>query len=57
MIETFQGIKGVGPALAEELYANGFYSIEDINEASRSELLEIDGIGKAFSKTIKDNLD
>jgi len=57
VIENLQKIQGIGPSLAEEIYAEGFYSIEELKEASESELLEINGIGKSFSKTIKDDLD
>jgi len=56
-IKAFQEIQGVGPSLAEELYANGFHSIDELKEASQSELLKINGIGESFSKTIKENLD
>ncbi|MFW5946256.1 MAG: helix-hairpin-helix domain-containing protein [Candidatus Natronoplasma sp.] len=57
VIETFQKIQGVGPSLAEEIYAEGFHSIEELRDAPESELLEINGIGKSFSKTIKEDLD
>lgn len=57
IIESFQTIQGVGPSIAEELYAGGFHSIEELRDASESELSEIEGIGKSFSKTIKDELD
>jgi len=57
IIKKFEQIRGVGPSLAEEIYASGFHSIEELKEASQSELLEIDGIGESFSKTIKENID
>jgi len=57
VIESFQKIQGVGPSLAEEIYAQGFHSIEELKDASESELLEINGIGRSFSKTIKDDID
>ena len=57
IIKKFEEIKGVGPSLAEELYESGFHSIEELKEASESELVKIDGIGDSFSKTIKENID
>ncbi|MBS3817871.1 MAG: hypothetical protein KGY76_09960 [Candidatus Thermoplasmatota archaeon] len=56
IIEKFQEIQGVGPSLARDLYEGGFHSVEELREASESELLEIDGIGKSFANRIKDNL-
>ncbi|BCS97974.1 transcription termination/antitermination protein NusA [Desulfoluna limicola] len=40
---TLMSIPGVGAAQAEALHSNGYYTVEDVAEASMDDLLEIDG--------------
>ena len=42
-LNTLMSISGVGAAQAEALHSNGFYTLDDVAEASIEELLEVDG--------------
>ncbi len=52
VIEQFKDIKGVGPTTAEKLYEGGYHTIQQLTDASKEELTEVEGIGKAVSETI-----
>jgi large subunit ribosomal protein L32e len=46
-------ISGVGPAKADALREAGFETVEDVQNASQSELAEVSGIGNALAARIK----
>ncbi|GEM_PF-2412436 len=56
VIQDFTGIKGIGPSVAERLYEGGFDSLQKLKSASLKDLQDVEGIGKAFSRKIKENL-
>lgn len=51
--ESLEDISGVGPSKADALREAGFESIDDVREASQSELSEVDGIGHALAARMK----
>ncbi len=42
-LNTLMSIPGVGAAQAESLHSNGFYTLDDIADASMDDLMEVDG--------------
>ncbi|MFP3871895.1 MAG: helix-hairpin-helix domain-containing protein [Candidatus Natronoplasma sp.] len=56
VLKDFTSIRGIGPSVAERLYEGGFYSLEKLKNASVEDLQNVEGIGQAFSKKIKENI-
>lgn len=50
-------LDGVGPSKAENLYENGFHSLEDLEGVSHEELQEVKGIGPGLAEKILDSLE
>lgn len=50
--ETLEALPGVGPTTAERLYEAGFHSPEEIAEASKSDLTDVQGVGKKKARKI-----
>lgn len=51
--ETLEDISGVGQAKAEALREAGFETVDDVRQATRDELAEVEGIGNALAARIK----
>lgn len=51
--EELMEISGVGKSKAEALYDGGYKTVEDVREASQSELSELPAIGNALAARIK----
>lgn len=56
VIEEFQEIQYIGPTTAEKLYESGFHTLQELKDASREELSEVEGIGIALPIIIKEEL-
>ena len=52
VIKEFSKIKGVGKTKAEQLYKNGFDSIEKLKKAKVKDFTKIDGITESIAKNI-----
>jgi tetratricopeptide (TPR) repeat protein len=57
IIKDLMNISGIGLSKAGALYDAGFKSIDDLIEASISELAEVKGIGRTLAKIIKKRLE
>lgn len=53
-VTSLEELKGVSPTVKDKLNAAGYYSLDDIRAASEEELTEIDGIGPAKAKDLKE---
>jgi len=49
---SLMGLPGVGSSTADALYEQGFYSIEELANASTEELLQIKGISEKKAQTL-----
>ncbi len=56
-IDDLTQLRGLGPLKAERLYKNGYRSIGDLKNASKEELKDIKGIGRALSEKIFESLE
>ena len=54
--DDFTQIPGVGPAVAEHLYAAGLTTLEDLYEAGEEGLRKIEGVGEATARKIAEYL-
>lgn len=54
--ERLTNISGVGTNKADALFEAGYYDVDDIREASQSDLAELDCIGNALAARIKADL-
>ena len=50
--DSLIGLPGVGPSTADVLYEQGFYSIEELANASVEELIQIKGISEKKAQTL-----
>jgi len=50
--DSLMGLPGVGPSTADALYEQGFYSIEELANASVEELIQIKGISEKKAQTL-----
>jgi N utilization substance protein A len=50
--DSLIGLPGVGPSTADALYEQGFYSIEELANASVEELIQIKGISEKKAQTL-----
>ena len=50
--DSLMGLPGVGSSTADALYEQGFYSIEELANASTEELLQIKGISEKKAQTL-----
>ncbi len=50
--DSLRGLPGVGPSTADALYEQGFYSIEELANASVEELIQIKGISEKKAQTL-----
>ncbi len=51
--DKFNGIKSIDKKTAEHLYKNGYFSVENIKEATIDDLVQIHGIKRKLAKRIK----
>jgi hypothetical protein len=54
---TFKGIKSIDEKTAELLYKNGYFSIENIKDATIDNLVQIRGIKRKLAKQIKKEIE
>jgi hypothetical protein len=54
---NFKGIKSINEKTAELLYKNGYFSVENIKEASIDDLVQIRGIKRKLAKQIKKEIE
>jgi hypothetical protein len=52
-LNTFEGIASVDNEIAELLYKNGYFSVENLNDATVDDLVQIRGIKRTLAKQIK----
>ncbi len=57
IVDTFSELPGIGTLKAEALYEAGFETLEDLQEATASEIAEAEGIGPKLADAIKEGLD
>ena len=55
-IKELTSIKGIGKARAEDLFKNGYDSMEKLKKASVGDLTKVKGINEKFAHEIKDQL-
>ncbi|GEM_PF-5263828 len=56
-LEELKRLKGVGSSKAENLYEEGYRSIEDMKDVSKEDLKEVKGIGPSLSRKILNSLE
>jgi hypothetical protein len=52
-VDTFKGIESIDETTAELLYTHGYFSIENIKDATLDDLVQIRGIRRKLAKQIK----
>ena len=52
----FESIDGIGSATADSLCDAGYTTVQDIDRASDSELLDVSGVGQANLQNLRDHL-
>ncbi|KYK21547.1 hypothetical protein AYK25_08115 [Thermoplasmatales archaeon SM1-50] len=54
---AFKGIESIDEKTAEMLYTHGYFSIENIKDATLNDLVQIRGIGRKLAKQIKKEIE
>jgi large subunit ribosomal protein L32e len=52
VIDSLTKVKGIGQAKAEEIYKNGFDSLEKLKKSSVEDLVKIDGVTESLAKEL-----
>ena len=54
---AFKGIESIDDTIAEQLYKNGYFSIENLKDATVDDLVQIRGIERKLAKQIKKEIE